>query len=73
MISFGMMSLTLTSEHSYFTEIARRAEAGTFTCYRFAPAKIHPVSHLVQGERFDLKKDAWCRDRKSTRLNSSHH
>jgi glutathione synthase/RimK-type ligase-like ATP-grasp enzyme len=62
MISFGMMSLTLNSERSYFTEMARRADADTFICYRFAPTKIHPISHLIQGEVFDRKKDAWRQD-----------
>lgn len=59
MISFGMMSLSLKSEYSYFTEIARRANPGTFTCYRFSPAKIHPITELVTGEKFDHQKNCW--------------
>ncbi|WP_170169027.1 YheC/YheD family protein [Mesobacillus subterraneus] len=59
MISFGMMSLSLKSELSYFTEIARRANPDLFTCYRFAPAKIHPLTEMVTGKRFNHEKDLW--------------
>lgn len=62
MISFGMMALTLKSELSYFTEIAKRADASNITCYCFTPATIHPVSHLVQGQRFDSHKEEWVMD-----------
>ena len=61
MISFGMMSLSLKSEISYFTEIARRANADSFTCFRFSPTKIHPITEMVTGERFDQKKDCWVK------------
>ncbi|WNF23993.1 YheC/YheD family protein [Mesobacillus jeotgali] len=61
MISFGMMSLSMKSEISYFTEIARRANADRFTCYRFSPAKIHPITEMVTGEVFDQKKDCWVK------------
>ena len=62
MISFGMMSLNLKSELSYFTEIARRANADKFNCYRFTPSQIHPLSQLATGERFDPKQDKWVRE-----------
>jgi len=62
MISFGMMSLTLNSELSYFTEIARQANPSLFTCYRFAPTSIQPLSQLVKGERFDNKQDKWVKE-----------
>lgn len=61
-ISFGMMSLNLTSELAYFTEIARRANPAIFTCFRFSPASIHPVSQMAKGERFDHKQDKWVKD-----------
>ena len=61
MISFGMMSLSLKSELTYFTKIARRANPKLFTCFRFSPAKIHPVTELVSGEKFDHKKDCWVK------------
>lgn len=61
MISFGMMSLSLKSELTYFTEIARRANPDMFTCFRFSPAKIHPVTELVTGEKFDHKKGCWVK------------
>lgn len=61
MISFGMMSLSLKSELSYFTEIARCANPETFTCYRFTPANIHPITEMVMGEKFDYKKDRWIK------------
>ncbi|MFT9600301.1 YheC/YheD family protein [Mesobacillus sp.] len=61
MISFGMMSLSLKSELTYFTEIARRANPDMFTCFRFSPVKIHPVTQLVSGEKFDHKKGCWVK------------
>jgi glutathione synthase/RimK-type ligase-like ATP-grasp enzyme len=61
MISFGMMSLSLKSEQTYFTEIARRANPNLFTCFRFSPAKIHPVTELVSGEKFDHMKGCWVK------------
>lgn len=61
MISFGMMSLSLKSELTYFTEIARRANPDMFTCFWFSPAKIHPVTELVTGEKFDHKKGCWVK------------
>ncbi|WP_226644846.1 YheC/YheD family protein [Mesobacillus subterraneus] len=61
MISFGMMSLSLKSELTYFTEMARRANADRFTCFRFSPASIHPITEMVTGERFDQKKDCWVK------------
>ncbi|WP_213365698.1 YheC/YheD family protein [Mesobacillus boroniphilus] len=61
MISFGMMSLSLKSELTYFTEIARRANPNEFTCFRFSPATIHPVTQLVSGEKFDHMKDCWLK------------
>jgi glutathione synthase/RimK-type ligase-like ATP-grasp enzyme len=62
MISFGMMSLNMNSELSYFTEIAQRAEPALFTCYRFSPSHIHPVTQRVQGDRYDCQKDKWVKD-----------
>lgn len=62
MISFGMMSLNTNSEVSYFTEIARRGDPEIFTCYRFSPSQIHPVTDKVQGERFDCRHDTWVED-----------
>jgi glutathione synthase/RimK-type ligase-like ATP-grasp enzyme len=62
MISFGMMSLNNRIEDAYFTEIARRANPEVFTCYRFAPSKIHPVTQLVTGERFDHGTNRWVGD-----------
>lgn len=61
MISFGMMSRSLKSETTYFTEIARRANPDTFTCFRFSPAKIHPITEVVAGEKFDHKKGKWVK------------
>jgi glutathione synthase/RimK-type ligase-like ATP-grasp enzyme len=61
MISFGMMSLSLKSELTYFTEIARLANPNLFTCYRFSPANIHPLTQLVSGEKFDYSKNRWAK------------
>ena len=61
MISFGMMSRSFNSERTYFTEIAKRANPDIFTCYRFAPAKIHPITEMVAGEKFDHEKEKWVK------------
>ncbi|WP_176167299.1 YheC/YheD family endospore coat-associated protein [Mesobacillus jeotgali] len=61
MISFGMMSRSLNSERNYFTEIARQANPGIFTCFRFSPGKIHPITEKVSGEKFDHENDKWIR------------
>lgn len=62
MFSFGMMSQNLNSELSYFTEIARHANPSIFTCYRFTPASIQPVSQLAIGERFDNEQGKWVKE-----------
>ncbi|MBT2678061.1 YheC/YheD family protein [Bacillus sp. ISL-35] len=61
MISFGMMSRSFNSETTYFTEMAKRANPDIFTCFRFSPAKIHPITELVAGERFDYEKKKWLK------------
>ncbi|PLR89938.1 YheC/YheD family endospore coat-associated protein [Bacillus sp. T33-2] len=62
MYSFGLMSLSLNSENTYFTEIARRSEETGMTCFRFVPSHIDPVNHLVSGERFDHRLQKWRKD-----------
>lgn len=62
MISFGMMSLNYLAEDAYFTGIARHADPAEVTCFRFSPAKIHPMTQLVTGERFDQGLDHWVKD-----------
>ncbi|KIY21922.1 MULTISPECIES: YheC/YheD family endospore coat-associated protein [Mesobacillus] len=59
MISFGMMARSFNSEHRYFTEIARRANPEKFTCFRFSPANIQPITEVVMGEKYDAKKGKW--------------
>ena len=37
MITFGIMSLNLESEHTYFTEMAKRAGTYGMECFVFLP------------------------------------
>lgn len=55
----GIMSLHLTSEKGYFTEIARRAEQYGISCCHFVPTAINPSTMLVTGEIFDSENDRW--------------
>ncbi|MDE3838109.1 hypothetical protein C0966_01755 [Bacillus methanolicus] len=55
----GFMSLHLTSEKGYFTEIARRAAKYGISCCRFVPTDINPSTTLVTGEIYDSENDCW--------------
>lgn len=59
MITFGIMTLNMDSEVTYFTEMAKRASALSIECVRFVPSNIDPHTYLVKGEKFDDKLSAW--------------
>lgn len=59
MISFGFMTLDLQNEHSYFTEIARRAQKHRIHCFRFIPSNMNPMTEMIEGEEFDINHDCW--------------
>ncbi|HJV31893.1 MAG TPA: hypothetical protein VJ558_06830 [Bacillales bacterium] len=59
MIRFGIMSLTMDSETTYFNEIANRAAAHDMECYRFIPSHIDPLTQLVKGKKYDPIEENW--------------
>ncbi|MFE8696257.1 YheC/YheD family protein [Cytobacillus sp. FJAT-53684] len=59
MLSFGLMTLNLSSEETYFSEVAKRAYALDIVCYRFTPSAIHPLTEKVTGERFNPTTNNW--------------
>jgi glutathione synthase/RimK-type ligase-like ATP-grasp enzyme len=60
MKAFGIITLNLTSENEYFTEIAKRSPQYEMECYRFMPSNIHPVSHTVSGEKYSHETGNWA-------------
>lgn len=61
MISLGFMTLDLHNEHSYFTEIAKRAHNHHIICYRFIPSKINPITEIIEGEIYDANNYRWTK------------
>jgi hypothetical protein len=59
MITLGIMSLSIDSEASYITEIARLGESLGVECCRFIPSKINPHTLNVQGKKFDFESQSW--------------
>jgi hypothetical protein len=59
MIAFGIMSLSLESEASYITEIAKLGEFHGVECFRFVPSSINPHTLQVKGKRFDHASQGW--------------
>jgi glutathione synthase/RimK-type ligase-like ATP-grasp enzyme len=59
MITFGIMSLNLESEHTYFTEMAKRAGTYGMECFRFLPTSIDPITHMVKGKKFNPLSLLW--------------
>ncbi|MCM3767348.1 YheC/YheD family protein [Neobacillus niacini] len=59
MTAFGIMSLSLESEASYITEIAKHGESLGVECFRFIPSEINPYTLQVKGKRFDHRSQAW--------------
>jgi hypothetical protein len=62
MITFGIMSLNMESEHGYITEIAKRADAYGMECFRFLPSNINPITHMVKGKKYHPGKGIWEED-----------
>jgi len=59
LITFGIMTLSMESEHSYINEIARLAESCEMEVFRFVPSNINPHTLLVKGQKFDLNTKGW--------------
>ncbi|XJZ28090.1 YheC/YheD family protein [Bacillota bacterium Lsc_1132] len=59
MLTLGFMALTMDSENSYITEVAKRARSLDVECVRFIPSHILPNTHLVKGKKFDARSESW--------------
>jgi hypothetical protein len=59
MITFGIMSLKINSEHEYLTEMAKRADIYGMECFRFLPSSINPITHMVSGKKFNPDSGLW--------------
>lgn len=59
MLSFGIMTMRMQGEKTYFYEIAKRAKHFGMECFKFIPSQFNPVSQKVQGERFNSQTDKW--------------
>ncbi|KKK36006.1 hypothetical protein WQ57_21755 [Mesobacillus campisalis] len=59
MNSLGIITLNLNSENEYFTEIAMRSLRYGIECCRFKPSDIHPVTHIVTGEKYSHETGKW--------------
>ncbi|MDQ1147202.1 hypothetical protein QE429_004029 [Bacillus sp. SORGH_AS 510] len=59
MITLGIMTLTIDSEHSYITEIASHAESCQMEVFRFIPSLINPHTLMVTGKKYDTKEKSW--------------
>lgn len=62
MLTFGLMTLNLAHEDSYFTEIAKRAQDLGVICHRFVPSHINPLTEEIEGEIFSSEKGQWQKD-----------
>ncbi|MDP4162529.1 MAG: YheC/YheD family protein [Bacillota bacterium] len=59
--SFGIMSINLSSEITYFNEIAQRAKELDIECFRFIPTSIDPVTQQAAGLKFDADNQSWIK------------
>ncbi|MFF2446280.1 YheC/YheD family protein [Neobacillus sp. NPDC058068] len=59
MITFGIMTLNMESEHAYINEIARHAESCEMEVFRFLPSDINPHTLQVKGKKFDSMTNCW--------------
>lgn len=55
------MTLNLDNEHTYFTEIAKRAYTQGITCFRFIPSNINPHTEIIDGEVYDPMNHEWIK------------
>ncbi|MFE8700201.1 YheC/YheD family protein [Cytobacillus sp. FJAT-54145] len=60
MLTLGFITLNLSSELTYFTEIAKRAKKFNIKCYRFIPSQMNPLTEKIVGEHFS-DDDRWVR------------
>jgi hypothetical protein len=59
LITFGIMTLTMDSEMTYFNEMAIRATALDIECFHFIPSRIDPITQLVKGKKYDPESCYW--------------
>lgn len=57
--AFGIISLNLGSEADYINQIASRAALNGLDCFRFIPSKINPVTHQVNGLKYESEIQSW--------------
>jgi glutathione synthase/RimK-type ligase-like ATP-grasp enzyme len=62
LINFGIMTLTMESEITYFNEIANRASSVGIECFRFTPSRIDPHTQQVKGKKYNPKEQTWMDD-----------
>ncbi|MEQ2529627.1 YheC/YheD family protein [Robertmurraya yapensis] len=63
MLTLGFMTLLLENEHTYFTEIAKRAHKYNIECFRFIPSSMDPTTEMFEGEYFSHQQDRWVKKR----------
>lgn len=60
MITFGIMTLSIDSEHSYINQMANLAETCDMEVFRFIPSDINPHTLKVKGKKYDNQGKSWC-------------
>ncbi|PMC40276.1 endospore coat-associated protein [Bacillus sp. UMB0899] len=61
-ITLGMMSVSISHEHGYMTEIAKRSATYGINCVRFVPSSIDPTDLTITGEIFNTQTQTWISD-----------
>lgn len=56
------MSVQLSHEHGYMTEIAKRSASYGINCVRFVPSSIDPADLTITGETFNTQTQTWVSD-----------
>ena len=59
MTAFGIMTVSMESEHAYVNEMANLAESCGMECFRFLPSKIDSLTLQVTGKKFISKTKSW--------------
>ena len=60
--TLGIMSVHLSHENGYVTEIAKRSALYGMNCVRFVPTSIDPIDLTITGETFDPSTQTWIND-----------
>lgn len=59
MTAFGIMTVSMKSEHDYINEMANLAESCGMECFRFLPSNIDSLTLQVKGKKFISKTKSW--------------